>query len=298
MNTMRDHELVDELRERLAAKDRAYQDLAAVTAKLEELNRKLVESEELKSSFLSNIRNEINNPLTSVMALSELLADGDGAPDTETLKSIAGLIHRDAFSLNFQLRNVFAAAELEAGEAAPSFMNTDIESVLKDSIASLSGRAEDKKVKIEFAITEEVKAAAFRTDAEKLHRIFLNLLANAIEFSPEGGEVRASASLESGALVISVRDSGPGIDKKDHDAVFERFRQLESGATKHHAGHGLGLSIVKASVELLGGEIAVESAVGKGSVFVVRLPEAPPSESADLLSCGAEFFDAAEGERF
>ena len=265
MKALQDHELVDELRERLAAKDRAYQDLAAVTAKLEELNRRLVESEELKSSFLSNIRNEINNPLTSVMALSELLSGGESAPDEQTVKSIAGLIHRDAFSLNFQLRNVFAAAELEAGEAEPSFMNTDVESVLSDSIASLSGRAAEKKVRVTFEIPAELKASPFRTDAEKLHRVFLNLLANAIEFSPEGAEVRASAALEDGTLLLRVRDCGPGIDKKDHAAVFERFRQLENGATKHHAGHGLGLSIVKASVELLGGSIALESAPGRGA---------------------------------
>ena len=298
MNTLPDHELVDELRERLAAKDRAYQDLAAVTAKLEELNRKLVESEELKSSFLSNIRNEINNPLTSVMTLSELLAAGDETPDAQTLKSIAGLIHREAFSLNFQLRNVFAAAELEAGEAEPSFMNTDVGSVLNDSIASLSGRAVEKNIKVVFDISGELKDSPFRTDAEKLHRIFLNLLANALEYSQNGSEIRASARLDSGTLVLTVRDFGAGIDRKDQTAVFERFRQLDNGATKHHAGHGLGLSIVKASVELLGGVITLDSAPGKGSLFTVTLPEATVCASDDLLSCGTEFFDTAESERF
>ena len=298
MNTLPDHELVDELRERLAAKDRAYQDLAAVTAKLEELNRKLVESEELKSSFLSNIRNEINNPLTSVMTLSELLVEGDETPDAQTLKSIAGLIHRDAFSLNFQLRNVFAAAELEAGEAEPSFMNTDIGSVLNDSIASLSGRASEKNIKVAFDISGELKKSPFRTDAEKLHRIFLNLLANALEYGREGSEVRASARLDAGTLVLTVRDFGAGIDAKDQATVFERFRQLDNGATKHHAGHGLGLSIVKASVELLGGVITLESAPGKGSVFTVSLPEGAACASEDLLSFGTEFFDTAESERF
>lgn len=298
MQTLPDLELIEELRQRLEAKDRAYSELAAVTAKLEELNRKLVESEELKSSFLSNIRNEINNPLTSVLAMSELIISGDTALDEQTLKSIAGLIHKDAFSLNFQLRNVFAAAELEAGEAEPAFTNTDIESVLNDSISSLARNASEKSVKVALDISGELKSAPFRTDAEKLCRIFLNLLANAIEYSNEGGEVKASVWRDSDKLLLSVRDFGTGIDKKDHGVIFERFRQLESGATKRHAGHGLGLSIVKASVELLGGTISLESAPGKGALFTVALPEAELSGSGDFLSEGTEFFDSAESERF
>ncbi|CAG1066736.1 Sensor histidine kinase TmoS [uncultured bacterium] len=298
MQVLPDLELIEELRKRLEAKDKAYRDLAAVTAKLEELNRKLVESEELKSSFLSNIRNEINNPLTSVLAMSELLAGGEEMPDEKTLKSIAGLIHKDAFSLNFQLRNIFAAAELEAGEAVPSFTNTDIESVLRESVSSLGTRASDKGVRVGFDISAEVKDAPFRTDAEKLQRIFLNLLANAIEYSREGGEVSASVWREPGRLVLTVRDNGAGIDKKDHRAVFERFKQLESGATKQHAGHGLGLSIVKSSVELLGGAITLESSTGKGAMFTVSIPEADACMGGDFLSEGTEFFDSPQSERF
>ena len=298
MQTLPDLELIEELRTRLEAKDRAYGELAAVTAKLEELNRKLVESEELKTSFLSNIRNEINNPLTSVLAMSELITGGDELPDERTLKSIAALIHKDAFSLNFQLRNVFAAAELEAGEAEPAFTNTDIGSVLNDSISSLARRAFDKGVRVAFDISEELKSAPFRTDAEKLHRIFLNLLANAIEYSRDGGEVMASAWRDSGKLLLTVRDFGAGIDKKDHRVIFERFRQLDSGATKRHGGHGLGLSIVKSSVELLGGTISLESAPEKGALFTVALPEAEQSGAVDFLSEGTEFFDSAESERF
>lgn len=298
MQTLLDLELIEELRQRLEAKDRAYSELAAVTAKLEELNRKLVESEELKSSFLSNIRNEINNPLTSVLTMSELIISGEELPDADTLKSIAGLIHKDSFSLNFQLRNVFAAAELEAGEAEPSSTNTDVGSVLNDSISSLARNASDKGVRVAFDISEELKTAPFRTDAEKLHRIFLNLLANAIEYSNEGGEVKASVWLDSGKLLLTVRDFGAGIDKKDHRVIFERFRQLDSGATKRHAGHGLGLSIVKASVELLGGAISVESSAGKGALFTVVLPESEASGAGDFLSDGTEFFDSAESERF
>lgn len=297
MKTLSDFELIEELQKRLEAKDSAYRDLAAITGKLEELNRKLVESEEMKANFLSNIRNEINNPLTSVLAMSELIMSGGELPEPETLKSIIGLIRKDAFSLNFQLRNIFAAAELEAGEVEPQITNADVGSVLSDCVSSLAGSAADKKARVLCDICDGLRGSAFRTDAEKLHRICLNLLANAIEYSAEGGEVRLSAEREGGALVLAVRDFGAGIDQLDHGAIFERFRQLDRGSSKHHAGHGLGLSIVKASVELLGGTISVESAPGRGSLFTVSLPEAG-SAADDFLSGGTEFFDAAESERF
>lgn len=297
MQTLSDLELIDELRKRLEAKDRAYHDLSAITAKLEELNRKLVESEELKSNFLSNIRNEINNPLTSVLTMSELIITGEELPDPETIKSIIGLIHKDAFVLNFQLRNIFAAAELEAGEAEPAVTNTDVDSVLGDCVSSLARTAAEKEVKVVCDVSEELKGTTFRTDAEKLHRIFLNLLANAIEYSCQGGEVKAGAWRDAERLVLTVRDFGAGIDKKDHATIFERFRQLDRGASKNHAGNGLGLSIVKASVELLGGGISVESALGKGSIFTVTLPESEAG-TGDFLSEGTEFFDTAESERF
>jgi len=297
MQTLSDIELIEELGKRLEAKERAYFDLQAITAKLEELNRKLVESEELKSNFLSNIRNEINNPLTSVLAMSELIITEQEVPDPETIKSIIGLIHRDAFVLNFHLRNIFAAAELEAGEAEPAVTSTDVDSVLGDCVSSLGRAAGEKALRVVSEISEELKSSPFRTDAEKLHRIFLNLLANAIEYSRNGGEVRVGAWKDGGKLFLTVRDFGGGIDSKDHRTIFERFRQLDRGASKNHAGNGLGLSIVKASVELLGGSISVESAPGKGALFTVMLPESE-SGTGDFLSAGTEFFDTAESERF
>lgn len=297
MQTLSDLELIEELRNRLEAKDRAYHELSAITAKLEELNRKLVESEELKSNFLSNIRNEINNPLASVLATAELLISDDDLPDPTTLKSIINLIHKDAFALNFQLRNIFVAAELEAGEAEPFFTSTDVNSLINESLSSLTRSAIEKNIKIICEISDELRNSSFKTDAEKFHRIFINLLANAIEYSCYGGEVRACARKADGCLVLTVKDFGIGIDKSDHQLIFERFRQLERGASKHHAGHGLGLSIVKASVELLGGTITVDSSTGKGALFTVILPEAVTSDTRDFLN-GTEFFNTSEGERF
>lgn len=299
MRDLSDRELLAVIEERLEAKDRAYGELVELTGKLEELNRKLIESEDVKSSFLSNIRNEINNPLTSVLTMSEVLISGGELPDHATLTSVIGMIHKEAFSLNFQLRNIFAAAELEAGEAVPGFSSVDMDSILKDAVSSLSHRAVEKKVSVELDIEGGLAEKAFRTDAEKVHRIATNLLANAIEFSPDGGGISVSAIAEDGLLRISVRDRGPGIAPRDYKQIFERFKQLDSGVSKQHLGHGLGLSIVKATVDLLGGDISVESSPGQGALFTVSIPEAGTDVSAGALSMdGAEFFIQPETRRF
>ncbi|WKZ33818.1 MAG: HAMP domain-containing sensor histidine kinase [Thermodesulfobacteriota bacterium] len=299
MHDFSDRELLAVIEERLEAKDRAYAELVKLTGKLEELNRKLIESEEVKSSFLSNIRNEINNPLTSVLTMSEVLMSGGELPDNDTLKSIIGMIHKESFSLNFQLRNIFAAAELEAGEAVPGFSRVDMDSILKDAVSSLGHRASEKKITVGLDVQAGLAEKAFRTDAEKVHRVVTNLLANAIEFSPEGGDISIAASAEDGWLRVSVRDRGQGIDPDDFKLMFERFKQLDSGASKQHLGHGLGLSIVKATVDLLGGDISVESSPGKGALFTVSVPEADMDVSTgDISMDGAEFFTQPETRRF
>ena len=109
------------------------------------------------------------------------------------------------------------------------------------------------------------------TDREKLRHIILNLLGNAVKFT-ERGEIRISACQQNGSLNLAVSDTGIGIDKKDLDQIFEKFHQGDLSATKKYQGTGLGLAIVKQFVNLLGGEVAVESEVGKGSVFTVTLP--------------------------
>lgn len=298
MEKFPDLELIKELSERLKAKDKANCDLVAMARKLEELNNKLLESEKVKSSFLSNIRNEINNPLTSVLTMSEILISNDEMPDAEMLKSVISLIYKEAFTLNFQLRNIFAAAELEAGEASPGISNADIASVLRDAVNSFQHRAVEKRLLIKLGISADLKDGLFRTDAEKVHRVFSNLLSNAIEYSPEGGEITITVLKDGGRLNISVKDNGAGIDRAGQKLIFERFRQIETGATKAHGGHGLGLSIVKATLDLLGGEIRVESERGSGAEFSVSIPEAAEANDEVFSIHGTDFFTEAGSERF
>lgn len=284
------HQLVEHLQEQIEINRKALYDLQEVTRKLESMNQKLQESEELKSHFLSNIRNEINNPLTAIMGLSNRLFNG---ATPANLPVIARMIYEEAFSLDFQLQNIFAAAELEAGEITPDWAQVDIASLIKGIFDLLEPAIAHKRLIVapHFPVS-----LPFVTDARKLHLIIINLLANAVEYSPEGGTIEVRVDLAREHLHIQVRDCGPGIPSAQQQTIFDRFRQLQSGPTKGHRGHGLGLSIVSALAEFLGGSIDLESAPEKGSLFRLLIPR--PQDQTDVIAPEGNMFFFGEGERF
>jgi signal transduction histidine kinase len=286
MNKLTDQELIEALSERLAFNRRALNDLQALTGKLEATNRRLQESEALKGHFLSNIRNEINNPLTAILGLAAQVMDGAANPD-----ALARLIYAEAFYLDFQMENIFLAAELEAGEARPAAVQVDVAAAVRGLLVQLEHWQGEKGV----AVRAEVPAPLdFATDPAKLHRILLNLLANAVEFSPPGAVVTIAAGVEGGALRLVVADEGPGIDPALHEAIFDRFRQLDAGSTKGHRGQGLGLSVTRALAELLGGRIAVENLPGSGCRFTVTLPAAEAAAGVRAEEGNVLLFDGIE----
>lgn len=283
MKKISDSVLMDELKKRFNDNKKALHDLRVVTKKLEQLNRKLQESEATKSDFLSNIRNEINNPLTSIMGLSEQMFSGDAGASS----SMAQHIYNEAFNLDFQLKNIFMAAELEAGEAAVSVSNVDVVAFINNLIDSFRNHALEKKLKVELNCVcpkDSKDEFHFQTDPEKLQLILSNLLANAIEFSLKGKKVRIKTWKKSGRLNVSVKDDGIGIATEKQSKIFDRFKQLDSGSSKSHKGHGLGLSIVKALLELLGGSIKLSSVAGKGCEFTISIPESDAGARVDVFS--------------
>jgi signal transduction histidine kinase len=290
MEKLTDQQLIEELKERFDMNRRALHDLQTMTRKLEDVNAKLQDSEALKSQFLSNIRNEINNPLSSIIGLARQVMDGA----SEDPASIAAIIHAEAFSLDFQLRNIFLAAELEAGEVEPSFSHSDVAGLVDGTLALFRYQVEEKGLKVSCDIPEDL---TFVSDAEKLQAVLNNLVANAVEFSPEGGTVSIVAENADGFLKLKVVDSGIGIAPEDQGKIFDRFRQLESGSTKGHLGHGLGLSIIRAVCDLLGGTVELESDVGKGCSFTLSLPEVEAGDT-DVLAKDGNFFLFEEGEKY
>ncbi|NTV49659.1 MAG: HAMP domain-containing histidine kinase [Geobacteraceae bacterium] len=284
-----DEELIEELSNRFAQSRKAFSDLSVVHGKLLEMNERLERSESLKSNFLSNIRNEINNPLNSIMGLAGQLAIvGAG---NEDVTSISSLIGAEANHLDFQLRNIFMAAELEAGEVNPHCVKVHIASALRDLVDSFLHTAAKKNVSLDLVLPTVEEAHIAVLDAEKIQIIVSNLLSNAIEYSHNGGTVEVSYSVDGeGTLQISVQDHGVGIAPEDQQRIFDRFVQLETGTTRSHLGHGLGLSITKALVDLLEGNIRLVSSLGEGTCFTVTIPPCSILDDKDSFSEAGNLF--------
>lgn len=291
MNRKQTHEeLVDHLQAQFEINRKALHDLRELTRQLQAMNGKLQESEALKSHFLSNIRNEITNPLTSIMGLSNRLLAGE---EPARLPAVARMIHDEAFALDFQLQNIFAAAELEAGEASPDWAQVDVTRLVAPILEMLEHRLTGKRLRLE---TQLPTALPLVSDPRRLHLMVINLLANAVEYSPEGETIALQVGVEEGDLTIRVRDRGTGIPPADREAIFDRFRQLESGSAKGHRGHGLGLSVSRSLAELLGGTLELEEVAGPGASILLRLP--PAAQAADTFAPQANLFIFGSGERF
>ncbi len=259
------------------------QQLRVLVKKLNDLNKKLKDSESLKSSFLSKVRNEINNPLNSIIGLSEQIMNGLNL-EKDSILQHGFMIYSEAFDLDFQLRNIFIAAELEAGDVVLDIAYVDVDSLIRNTINSFRHKANEKKINVKYffkSVYDIYEKILFKTDPEKLKLIVSNLLANSFEFSNIKGKVELVAKRDVQYLVLSVKDYGIGIDQKDQAVIFDRFRQLDNGITRKHRGHGLGLSITKDLVTLLGGTISVRSTKGKGSIFTVSVPESKIPIEAD-----------------
>jgi signal transduction histidine kinase len=297
MNTkLTDQELLTELKRRFDQNAVMLSEQKNLITQLNEVNEKLLASEKLKSNFLSNIRNEINNPIAAVLELSKNITEGN--MDATSMQKFAKLIYSEAFDLDFQLRNIFLSAEIEAGEAPLSVISVNISSLLKNCLDSFKTKIDKKEIKTRF-INHIDDDQIFKTDSEKLHLIFSNVIGNAIQFNDNGGSVTVESWLEDNMLKVEVSDSGIGINEENVSKIYDRFHQIEEGSTKTYGGHGLGLSITKALLEILNGSITVESTLGKGSKFTILVNQMEAAEGDDdtFSSDGNDFlFDQDEDD--
>ncbi|MBF0466493.1 MAG: HAMP domain-containing histidine kinase [Nitrospirae bacterium] len=305
MKKLTDDEFIEEIRKRFEDKEKALSDIRMMTKKLEEVNARLQESEALKSNFLSNIKNELNNPMTAIMGLSAQLSENALTLDCADIASIAALIHEESFVMDFQLKNIFMAAELESGETTLTHVMVDMVSLISSIIDSFSKMAAKKGVTISFSpvFAQETEVNAneffFVTDSEKLQLIMTNLISNAIEFSKEGGTVEIKLSKADGLLHIVVKDYGIGISNKNLRAIFDRFVQVDFGLMKAHKGHGLGLSIVRTLVDLINGKITVDSEIDKWTEFTLTLQELEGQVDMDSFSSeGNDFLFDDDEQQF
>lgn len=293
MSDLTDKELIDELKKRFVQNKRSLDEVQSLNEELKKVNRKLEDSEALKSHFISNITNEIINPFASILALSKNILSVE-KENWKKVISMVSLIYSEAFNLDFQLRNIFVAAKLEAGEIFPEILNVDVKHLIESVVESFKYEGKKKKLKINFAFnveTEHGKPFFFKTDPEKLRLILSNLLSNAIKFSYDEQSIDIQASMDNKNLIVSVKDHGRGISLDNQKIIFDRFKRLDSGINSIHRGHGLGLSINKALLDLLNGSVDIQSELEKGANFTISIPENESQVSGFAFDGNELFFD-------
>ena len=285
-----DEILLEELSKRIERYKSALANTSSYNKQLLELNKKLSESEAMKSHFISNITNEIINPFASILGLAKSITEcADESP--EKMKRMAAMIHREAFNLDFQFKNIFAAAEIEAGEIQPIVSVVNIDEMLNGLMQQYSREIAMRKLTASLEKeNDDGTVLLFKTDGDKLTVVLSNLICNAINFNRQGKKliVRYGRTPDN-QLKISVIDEGLGISEENRKIIFDRFKRLDNGINSINRGHGLGLSINKAYIDLLEGKLLVESKENEGSTFTVVLPESQVS-SNDYSEEGNEVF--------
>jgi len=296
-----DEVLLNELKKRFENKKKALDDFENLTAELQEVNEKLTQSESLKSHFIANINNEIVNPFASVLGLSRSIMDIK-SNDWERVQRLAKLIFVEAFQLDFQLKNIFAAAEIEAGRVFPQLANVDVKHIIEGIMADFANDLKSKRLTYEITLDVELddeQTFYFTTDSEKLRLILANLINNSIKFS-KGANIEVNIGYQDKNLIVSVKDYGIGISEHNQQIIFDRFTRLDTGINSINRGHGLGLSVVKAFLQLFDGDIKIESKKGKGSTFTIIIPE--PEGNNDVTDFSFEgnevFFGDGDDELF
>ena len=245
--------------------------LRAANEQLEALYERTKELEELRTRFFANVSHELRTPLTLIIGPAEKLAAAAVDPaQRQDLEVIA----RNARTLLEHVNDLLDLAKLDAGQMQLEYARADAAHLVRVTTSLFDSLARDRS--IAFAV-EAPAALPAELDPARFQRVLLNLLSNAFKFTPDGGHVRCSLRLEGERMALEVADSGPGIDPAHRALIFERFRQVDGGATRRFAGTGLGLAIARDFVDLHGGTIAVGTAPERGALFTVSLPHRAPA---------------------
>ncbi len=237
----------------------------------EAARRQAEENSQMKSDFVANVSHELRTPLNGILGFSEIILED--AKDTDT-REFAQTIHQSGQHLLSVVNDMLDVAKIEAGHMTLEPTSVDIRALLDEVVLLHTNCAEQKGLRLQAELADNLPTR-MHTDPTRLRQVINNLLSNAVKFTREG-EVTLSARWTGQQLVIGVRDTGPGIAPQVQETVFERFRQATSFVTREHGGTGLGLSLVREFVKLMGGHLQLTSELGHGAYFEFSIPELSP----------------------
>ena len=240
--------------------------------------RRLAESEaanRAKTGFLAAMSHELRTPLNAIAGYAQLMQEGVAGPVSEQQQEYLARIRSSQIHLLGIVNDLLNYGRIDAGEVNYDLSPLSLHEVIERVIGMVAPQAERKRLRLEQRAGElDVSALA---DQLKTEQIVLNLVSNAVKFTPEGGAVSVSSALREGAATIDVRDTGPGIPEDMQEVIFDPFVQLGRSLTSTHEGAGLGLAISRDLARAMNGDVTVKSSPGAGATFTLRLPPARPA---------------------
>ena len=242
---------------------------ARLFQEIEDKSRQLEIASQHKSQFLANMSHELRTPLNAILGYSELILDDIYGEAPDKMRAVLQRVQSNGKHLLGLINDVLDLSKIEAGQLTLSVADYSIKDVVQNVFTAVESLATEKKLALKIELPPNLPVA--QGDERRLTQVLLNLVGNAIKFT-DTGEVAIKAATSNGSYTVSVRDTGPGIDKANQSKIFEEFQQADNSATKKKGGTGLGLAIAKRIVEMHGGHIWVESKPGEGATFSFSVP--------------------------
>ena len=236
---------------------------------IQDKSRQLEVASQHKSQFLANMSHELRTPLNAILGYTELMADGIYGQLPEKTMGVLKRLESNGRHLLGLINDVLDLSKIEAGQLVLDLSDYSLEDIAQTVRSTLEPLAADKK--LAFKVEVAPKLPAGHGDGRRLTQVLINLVGNAIKFT-DAGEVAIKAAIENGSFQVAVHDTGPGIAPTDQAKLFQEFQQADNSITRKKGGTGLGLAISKRIIEMHGGRIWIDSAVGQGSTFTFTLP--------------------------
>lgn len=254
-------------------------------AELEAARARAESASEAKSAFLAAMTHELRTPLHAILGFAQILQDPDERLTPVETRRYLGHIQASGSHLLALINDVLDLVRVEAGRLDVNPRTLHVEDVLEEMQGTFEAQARARD--LDFSVHAPAGGLLLHTDARRLKQILLNLLGNAMEFTPSGGRVELNASGSDGTVRLEVADTGPGIPPELHEKVFEEFFQVGRTAGRAQKGTGLGLALTRRLVLVLGGSIRLQSAPGEGTRMVVEFP-AGPAEADPAPEAGSD----------
>jgi signal transduction histidine kinase len=242
---------------------------ARLIREIEDKSDELAQASQHKSQFLANMSHELRTPLNAILGYTELISDEIYGPVPESIREVLGRVEHNGRHLLDLINSVLDISKIESGRLTLNLAEFSLRDLIHETVVAVEPLATEKGLTVTVEVPTDLPSG--HADAPRIRQVLLNLLGNAIKFT-ETGKVTLQARVHDDDFDVRVTDTGPGIAPADRQRIFDEFQQIDNSSTREKGGTGLGLAISRRIMHLHGGEMGVESVLGEGSVFWLRLP--------------------------